>query len=331
MLSPDATDRTARPFPRRRDPHDPPDAGRPAGHRGAEPSAQLPRARPPHLPHRRDLPGGWHGATLTSETSAAATRTIMQTTADIVAYGTDVRQRLTAWWAAKPDKSGREMVQTYYGPQTLHEYLERTPGIRPACAPVGHAARHGRHRGGPSAARGRFRQSADAKPGVGRVTRDKRAAGPVAPRSAARPQAAAGPVPAHAARRLEFVEGTALHIMDLRLHHSLCNDGRSTRLRPGIRPRAMARQRRLRRRDALSRARGRSDHRECSAHLADEIDRADQYRPRPLRMASFASAKFGAAMDHISGGRWGINVVTGYKPSDTACLGWSRSSTISAT
>ena len=50
----------------------------------------------------------------------------MRRTADIVGYGSDVRQRLVAWWAAKPDKSGRETVQTYYGPQTLHEYLERS-------------------------------------------------------------------------------------------------------------------------------------------------------------------------------------------------------------
>jgi hypothetical protein len=50
----------------------------------------------------------------------------MRTTADIVAYGMDVRGRLAAWWAAKPDKSGRETVQTYYGPQMLHEYLERS-------------------------------------------------------------------------------------------------------------------------------------------------------------------------------------------------------------
>ena len=50
----------------------------------------------------------------------------MRTTADIAAYGVDVRQRLNAWWAAKPDKSGRDPVQTYYGPQILHEYLERT-------------------------------------------------------------------------------------------------------------------------------------------------------------------------------------------------------------
>lgn len=50
----------------------------------------------------------------------------MQTTADIVAYGADVRERLAAWWSAKADKSARETVQTYYGPQLLHEYLERT-------------------------------------------------------------------------------------------------------------------------------------------------------------------------------------------------------------
>ena len=50
----------------------------------------------------------------------------MQSTADIMAYGTDVRRRLLAWWDAKSDKSAREIVQTYYGPQMLHEYLQRT-------------------------------------------------------------------------------------------------------------------------------------------------------------------------------------------------------------
>ena len=50
----------------------------------------------------------------------------MQTTADITGYGAGVKRRLTDWWAAKPDKSGREPVQTYYGQQMLHEYLERT-------------------------------------------------------------------------------------------------------------------------------------------------------------------------------------------------------------
>jgi DinB superfamily len=67
-----------------------------------------------------------HGDALTSENLGRRPPDTMQTTADIVAYGSDVRQRLALWWAAKPDKSGRDPVQTYYGPQTLHEYLERT-------------------------------------------------------------------------------------------------------------------------------------------------------------------------------------------------------------
>ncbi len=67
-----------------------------------------------------------HGATLAYESLTAPPPAAMQHSADIAAYGADVRQRLASWWAAKPDKSGRDVVQTYYGPQTLHEYLERT-------------------------------------------------------------------------------------------------------------------------------------------------------------------------------------------------------------
>jgi hypothetical protein len=67
-----------------------------------------------------------HGAKLEYAGLTSRPPEVMQTTADIVAYGTDVRQRLAAWWAAKPDRSARETVQTYYGPQMLHEYLERT-------------------------------------------------------------------------------------------------------------------------------------------------------------------------------------------------------------
>jgi hypothetical protein len=67
-----------------------------------------------------------HGATLSYGGLTSLPPDSMQTTADIVAYGSDVRQRLAAWWAAKTDKSGRDPVQTYYGPQILHEYLERT-------------------------------------------------------------------------------------------------------------------------------------------------------------------------------------------------------------
>jgi hypothetical protein len=66
------------------------------------------------------------GATLTYGDLTARPPDTMHGTADIVAYGTDVKQRLAAWWAAKSDRSGRDAVQTYYGQQTLHEYLERT-------------------------------------------------------------------------------------------------------------------------------------------------------------------------------------------------------------
>jgi hypothetical protein len=66
------------------------------------------------------------GATLEYGRLTALPPDAMQTTTAIVAYGSDVRQRLVAWWAAKSDKSARETVQTYYGPQLLHEYLERS-------------------------------------------------------------------------------------------------------------------------------------------------------------------------------------------------------------
>ncbi len=67
-----------------------------------------------------------NGATLEYGRLTSTPPDVMRTTADIVAYGADVRQRLAEWWAAKADRSGRETVQTYYGPQMLHEYLERS-------------------------------------------------------------------------------------------------------------------------------------------------------------------------------------------------------------
>lgn len=66
------------------------------------------------------------GATLAYEQLTSRPPDDMRRAADIVAYGRDVHARLDAWWAAKPDKAGREIVQTYYGPQLLHEFLERS-------------------------------------------------------------------------------------------------------------------------------------------------------------------------------------------------------------
>ena len=66
------------------------------------------------------------GATLSYEGLTSRPPDGMQGTGDIVAYGADVQRRLAAWWDAKADKSGHDRVQTYYGEQALHEYLERT-------------------------------------------------------------------------------------------------------------------------------------------------------------------------------------------------------------
>jgi hypothetical protein len=66
------------------------------------------------------------GDALTYEKLTARPSDDMHAFADIAAYGAGVRQRLAAWWDAKADKSGRETVETYYGQQLLHEYLERT-------------------------------------------------------------------------------------------------------------------------------------------------------------------------------------------------------------
>ena len=66
------------------------------------------------------------GATLTYEALAVPPPPEMRGFAAIAAFGETVRADLAAWWAAKADKSGRETLQTYYGPQSLHETLERT-------------------------------------------------------------------------------------------------------------------------------------------------------------------------------------------------------------
>ena len=49
----------------------------------------------------------------------------MASTATLAAYGRGVRERVATWWQAKADKTCRETVQTYYGPQSVHEVLER--------------------------------------------------------------------------------------------------------------------------------------------------------------------------------------------------------------
>ena len=43
----------------------------------------------------------------------------------LVDYGTKVRDRFRAWWQAG-DTAPSKTLQTYYGPQSLHELMERT-------------------------------------------------------------------------------------------------------------------------------------------------------------------------------------------------------------
>ncbi len=47
------------------------------------------------------------------------------TTAALVAYGERVRERFRAWWAGG-DTAATRTLPTYYGPQSLHELMERT-------------------------------------------------------------------------------------------------------------------------------------------------------------------------------------------------------------
>jgi hypothetical protein len=50
----------------------------------------------------------------------------MASTAALAAYGSRVRDKVEAWWRDTPDRSATQIVQTYYGPQKLHEVLERS-------------------------------------------------------------------------------------------------------------------------------------------------------------------------------------------------------------
>jgi hypothetical protein len=50
----------------------------------------------------------------------------MASTAALAIYGRGVRGEVERWWAERADQSCRQIVETYYGPQQLHEVLERT-------------------------------------------------------------------------------------------------------------------------------------------------------------------------------------------------------------
>lgn len=66
------------------------------------------------------------GTPLTYEMLTSPPPPDMASGADIADYGQQVLGGLRAWWSARSDDGGQEIVATYYGPQRLHEYLERT-------------------------------------------------------------------------------------------------------------------------------------------------------------------------------------------------------------
>jgi hypothetical protein len=45
---------------------------------------------------------------------------------EIAAYGEQVIKRIDAWWSQLADKSGTQKLSTYYGPQPMHQVLERS-------------------------------------------------------------------------------------------------------------------------------------------------------------------------------------------------------------
>jgi hypothetical protein len=57
----------------------------------------------------------------------------LATAAQIVAYGQQIRDRLSAWWSSNADRSLEKKLDTYYGMQTAHDVFERT---------VWHSAQH---------------------------------------------------------------------------------------------------------------------------------------------------------------------------------------------
>ncbi len=66
------------------------------------------------------------GATLTNDMLTGGPAANMRTSTALAGYGQLVLAELHAWWDPKTDKTARQVVQTYYGPQLLHELMERT-------------------------------------------------------------------------------------------------------------------------------------------------------------------------------------------------------------
>jgi hypothetical protein len=49
----------------------------------------------------------------------------VQRPTQVADYGRQVRRKFAEWWGSFPDHSGTKTVSTYYGPQPMHEVMER--------------------------------------------------------------------------------------------------------------------------------------------------------------------------------------------------------------
>ena len=66
------------------------------------------------------------GDELTAERLAVGPDEWMRTGADLDQFGSEVRVRLNEWWSGCGNADCDAPAETYYGPQTLHQVLERT-------------------------------------------------------------------------------------------------------------------------------------------------------------------------------------------------------------
>lgn len=66
------------------------------------------------------------GETLTNDLLMPPVPADLHGFADIGRYGQQVLDRLQDWWATKADHTGKQVVHTYYGDQSLHEVMERS-------------------------------------------------------------------------------------------------------------------------------------------------------------------------------------------------------------
>ncbi|RPI45497.1 MAG: DinB family protein [Betaproteobacteria bacterium] len=68
----------------------------------------------------------YNGAEYSNMLANAEPPVEIQTPEQVVAYGQQVRDQLSAWWTSNTDRALEKKLDTYYGVQTAHDVFERT-------------------------------------------------------------------------------------------------------------------------------------------------------------------------------------------------------------